>query len=185
MNRMPISLVGQRNAYLRPDEQTTFPFIMEDGTNIPLSFENAFVIDSRDHFTGLNDCTYRIGNRQFTGLSFARAQVLEQLPYDFTLRMHEDGTKFLHLYEAIPAFDFSDRQFDSQSHIAIYAGGGMLNLIHCRCGYIVTSVRIFTGLKTIPQPFLPLISRLDFPVQTPPLSQSLPAALRKLFTRGA
>ena len=164
MNRMPISLVGQRNAYLRPDEQTTFPFTMEDGTNIPLSFENAFVIDSRDHFTGLNDCTYQIGNRQFTGLSFARGQVLEQLPYDFTLRMHEDGTKFLHLYKAIPTFDFSDRQFDSQSHIAIYADGGMLNLIHCRCGYIITSVRIFTGLKTIPQPFLPLISRLDFPV---------------------
>lgn len=117
-----------------------------------LIFQQAFLLKYSDWDREIHNCTYRIGWRKFTDLSFLEGTLLSEQPDGYQIRRHADGTVFLFSYSGVPTFDYADRCWDGMVHTAVYFDVNGVNLLHCRHGYKVPEIEICLGLeKSVPE----------------------------------
>lgn len=112
-----------------------------------LVFSKAYEIAPTHYGEGISDVVFRVHSREFKDLSFLYGETLQEYPNHNEIRRHADGTKFYFSYESIPTFDSGDREWDSMSHIAVYADDEGINMIHCRHGYAIPRIKVYIGLK--------------------------------------
>lgn len=116
-----------------------------------LIFKHAYKIERRSWDRGIENCFYRVHNREFKDLSCMSGDTLQKFPDDYEIREHADGTKFMFSYGSIPTFDSADREWDSMCHTAVYCDDYGINMIRCRHGYKIPHIEIYLGLiKSIP-----------------------------------
>lgn len=121
-----------------------------------LSFREAYEILGES----LSGCSYSVLGRVFKDLDFAHGEVITRINNQYSIRQYSDGKKFLFFSEDIPTFDEFDREYDGTRHIAIYRDGekNKFNLITCRFGYKITSIKIYLELN---ESFISLAKYLD------------------------
>lgn len=112
-----------------------------------LIFSKAYEIEPNHYGEGISNVTFRVHSRKFKDLSFLNGKTLQEYPDHNEIRRHADGTKFYFSYESIPTFDSGDREWDSMSHLAVYADDEGINMIHCRHGYAIPKIKVYIGLK--------------------------------------
>ena len=124
-----------------------------------ISFAEAYQITREDDY-GIRECEYTVQGRTFKDLSFAEGETILKPDIGritsgeeerLEIRKHSDGTIFLYLYERVPTFDSSDREWGSERFSAVYRKDNSINLIHTYCGYKIGSIEIYLGLvKSVP-----------------------------------
>lgn len=139
------------NAVLHTARDTIFGWYGPVSQDLDLVFRSAFVLEHRDWNEGIRDCVYRIEDREFTDLSFARGKTLRLCANGDELRLHEDGTRFLFSFSRIPTFDSFDRRWDGVSYLVAYRGKGGVHLLRCRHGEDIPRIEAYLGLiKSVP-----------------------------------
>lgn len=134
-----------------------FKLYSSDGCeDFTLNFRDAYEIRGEE----LSDCVYSVLGRVFKDLDFAQGEVITRINNQYSIRQYSDGKKFLFFSEDIPTFDEFDREYDGTRHIAIYRDGekNKFNLITCRFGYKITSIKIYLELN---ESFISLAKYLD------------------------
>ena len=116
-----------------------------------LVFKRAYEIAPPRVGEGISDLVFQVHDREFEDLSFLKGETLQEFSDGYEIRRHADGTKFLFSYSSVPTFDSGDREWDSISHIVVYADDAGINMIHCRHGYAIPRIKVYVGLmKTVP-----------------------------------
>ena len=131
--------------------------IDEDRT---LVFTNAYSIERKDWSHGIENCVYRVHDREFTDLSCMSGKTLQKYSDGSELREHEDGTVFLFSRGSIPTFDSGDREWDSMSLTALCCDSEGVTLIRCCRGYKIPKITIYTGLRKTTREFTEWLNRL-------------------------
>ena len=128
----------------------------DGGEDFTLSFHDAYEIRGEE----LSDCVYSVMGRVFKDLEFAQGEVITRINNHYSICRYPDGKKFLFFSEDIPTFDEFDREYDGTRYISIYRDGekNKFNLITCRFGYKITSIKIYLGLN---ESFISLAKYLD------------------------
>lgn len=144
-------LIVQGDEVICTPKAGTFRWTGPYNADCELRFKRAFVLDRKNWNVGISECVYRVRNREFKDLSFAKGTTLRTFPDGSQLRVHEDGTKFLFEGSSSPTFDLEDRLWSGVSKTVAYQDGGGVHLIHCMHGYQIPRIFIFLELeKSIP-----------------------------------
>ena len=141
-------------------KRTSFPWRGSYKQDRELVFRRAYEIAHKSFANPLKDCRYRVHDRAFYDLSFLKGKTIEEYEGNYAIREHPDGTRFLFSYEEIPTFDSEDRDWDGMSHCAVYCDDKGINLIHCRHGYGIARISVYTGLVRAFPDFMKWLERL-------------------------
>lgn len=135
------------NVRLEQIQDTEFLWRCVNGRKEKLKFKNAFSIKHKDFATGVRDCTYVVHGRKFTDLSCMMGTDIMKIDDEYILREYEDGRKFIFYSREIPTFDSGDREWNSETAMAVYCDEAGLNMIYSSCGYKISYIEIYLGLQ--------------------------------------
>ena len=117
------------------------------GEEKKLDFTKAYRIEEYGGDTGIRNCCYNIYDRKFRDLSCMNGRILRELPNQYEIRMHADGTVFLFFCTDSSVEDLWDRVWKGILKAALYRDEAGIHLISCRHGYRISEIDIFLGLK--------------------------------------
>ena len=124
---------------------------------IKLEFEEKYELKHKHRNSGIDDCRYRVRDREFIDLSFRNGKRLKELCNHFgngqELREYDDGQKFIYQYEDIPVFDSGDAIWDNINEFVMFRDSKGINLIRSQHGCEIPKISIYLRLKK-PEPLI-------------------------------
>ena len=122
-----------------------------DREQIKLEFEEKYELEHKKRNSGIDDCRYKVRDREFIDLSFRNGKRLKELYNHFgngqELREYDDGQKFIYQYEDIPVFDSGDAIWDNINEFVLFRDPKGINLIRSQHGCEIPKISIYLRLK--------------------------------------
>ena len=116
-------------------------------------------------FEDLQERVYQIGERKYKGRETFTEKEDEVISNNE--RIWEDAyqSKVLAVYDSIPTFDSSDREWDSMKADYLIFDGEHIDAVRCHYGYKMGSIEVYERLFAADQEFRAWLERLDFPIE--------------------
>ena len=115
---------------------------------------------------GVDGYTYSFNGRSYTDVRAFQTKAIEMLSDDVSIARDTFGTMVLRRYTEIPAFDSSDREWDSAEIEYLMFDGKDIHLVVMRGGYRIAYLTFYEKLLTADARMKPIFEKLGWPLDS-------------------